>query len=66
MAGLGGKFYVVGGWNGFNGVASCEVFDPVTETWSFIADLHSGKLTGESDRLVRGHMSIIAMTTYSQ
>ena len=41
---LNGKVYVVGGWSGNNGLANCEVYDPVKEKWSFIADLTVGKV----------------------
>jgi hypothetical protein len=31
---IGGKFYVVGGFNGFQPVAHLDVYDPVTDTWT--------------------------------
>ncbi|HEX5495359.1 MAG TPA: carboxypeptidase regulatory-like domain-containing protein [Mycobacteriales bacterium] len=36
VAYVGGKFYVIGGWNATTGalVSSTEIFDPATNTWS--------------------------------
>ncbi len=31
---IGGKFYVVGGFNGFQPVAALDVYDPQTNTWT--------------------------------
>jgi N-acetylneuraminic acid mutarotase len=31
---IGGKFYVVGGFNGFQPVADLDVYDPATDTWT--------------------------------
>ena len=54
---------MIGGWSGFNGVTSCEVFDLATATWSFIADLHSGELyRGQStvQNCVGGHVNVLS------
>ncbi|MBA2458761.1 MAG: hypothetical protein H0V43_07380 [Gemmatimonadales bacterium] len=36
---IGGKFYVVGGFNGFDPVAHLDVYDPATDTWTTRAPL---------------------------
>ena len=36
---IGGKFYVVGGFNGYQPVADLDVYDPATDTWTTRAPL---------------------------
>ena len=48
-ASLGGKIYVGGGEDDStpsNFIASCEVYDPTTNSWSAIASLSNGLVTG--------------------
>lgn len=40
---LNGLIYCVGGWNGQVGLKQCDIFDPVTQKWSTIASLNTGK-----------------------
>ena len=39
---IGGKFYVVGGFNGFQPVAHLDVYDPATDTWKTLAPIPTG------------------------
>jgi N-acetylneuraminic acid mutarotase len=39
---IGGKFYVVGGFNGFQPVADLDVYDPATDTWKTLAPIPTG------------------------
>lgn len=38
---IGGKFYVVGGFHGFQPVADLDVYDPATDTWKTLAPIPS-------------------------
>lgn len=42
---LGGKVYVIGGWNGQCGMKQCNIFDPVEGKWTEIEPLNYGKLS---------------------
>lgn len=35
--------YLIGGWNGHNGLERCDVYDPATDQWKQIADLKIGR-----------------------
>ncbi len=39
---IGGKFYVVGGFNDFQPVADLDVYDPATDTWTTRAPIPTG------------------------
>jgi N-acetylneuraminic acid mutarotase len=39
---IDGKFYVVGGFNGFQPVADLDVYDPATNTWRSLAPIPTG------------------------
>lgn len=44
---LGGRIYVIGGLDtGPSALATCEVYDPDTDSWSFIASLNSPRYDG--------------------
>lgn len=43
MCDLGGKVYVIGGWNGQCGMRQCNVYDPIEGKWKEIAPLNCGK-----------------------
>ncbi len=44
---IGGKFYVVGGFNGYQPVADLDVYDPATDTWTTRAPLPvAGRVIG--------------------
>lgn len=36
--------YVIGGYSGQQAQKSCQVFNPSTDEWTPIADLHEGQL----------------------
>ena len=39
VAALGGRMYVIGGNDGSAFLSSCEVFDPMTNKWSYVAPM---------------------------
>ena len=47
VAALGGKLYAVGGWSGFSvgadALSVAEAYDPVDNTWSYVASMNTGR-----------------------
>jgi N-acetylneuraminic acid mutarotase len=55
---IGGKFYVVGGFNGFQPVADLDVYDPATDTWATRAPIPTpGRAIGAA---LQGKLYVIA------
>ena len=55
---IGGKFYVVGGFNGSQPVADLDVYDPVTDTWKTLAPIPTpGRAIGAA---LQGKLYVIA------
>lgn len=54
MCALNGKLYVLGGSDpyGQKGLKNCDVFDPVTKSWTSCAPLNIRKLVSFSLRVV--------------
>lgn len=58
---IGGKFYVVGGFNRFQPVADLDVYDPATDTWTTRAPLPTaGRVIGAT---LQSKLYVVAETT---
>jgi kelch-like protein 18 len=72
-----GKLWAIGGYDGVCNLSTVEVYDPSTDSWSFVPSMcaHEGgvgvgvipmfKLTlQETVNIVRGHLSILPEVIY--
>ena len=44
-AAVGGKIFIVGGWNDITEHKSCEMFNETTNEWQFVASLNKGRFS---------------------
>ena len=52
--------YVIGGNDGTNFLCSCEVYDPLTNKWTFIAPMHRPR-AGVGAAVVDGNLYVAGM-----
>jgi hypothetical protein len=57
-----GRVLVTGGWNGRNKKASCELYDPTTETWSLTDSMGEGRFGHSATLLADGRVLVVGGT----
>jgi len=48
--------YCIGGWNGQSGIRQCDVFNPLTDKWTSVAQLNTGN---KSIKIIKNKINLI-------